>query len=200
MTEDEIKNQTQYINWYEGSVSSVKIVSSSSQSGIQAITKSRFNDMFQWAFSAELTIWGEYSKGYAPGDYLDIVVLGAGGVKHYASGVYMILEMTDTISSEGYIQSMKLFKFIKSAVNGTTKSSGEYVPVTIMDDEGNIHDGSGIIQLSPSGGTNTESNSEINTTPSSPTGGGGGFSVGGGGDGSFGGGGGRWPEVDNKRR
>lgn len=154
VTDEEIKNQTEYANWYFASVSGIKVVSSSSQTGLDATLSSKFSDMSQWPISAELTLWGEYSKGYAPGDYLDIVVMGADGVKHYASGVYMILEMTDNVSSEGYIQSLRLFKMSKDVIIGTANSANDYSATTIVGSDGNEYDGtgpeSGITSLTPS--------------------------------------------------
>ena len=154
VSDEEIKNQTEYANWYFASVSGIKVVSSSSQTGLDATLSSKFSDMSQWPISAELTLWGEYSKGYAPGDYLDIVVMGADGVKHYASGVYMILEMTDNVSSEGYIQSLRLFKMSKDVIIGTANSSNDYSATTIVGSDGNEYDGtgpeSGITSLTPS--------------------------------------------------
>ena len=154
VSDEEIKNQTEYANWYFASVSGIKVVSSSSQTGLDATLSSKFSDMSQWPISAELTLWGEYSKGYAPGDYLDIVVMGADGVKHYASGVYMILEMTDNVSSEGYIQSLSLFKMSKDVIIGTANNSNDYSATTVVGSDGNEYDGtgpeSGITSLTPS--------------------------------------------------
>ena len=53
---------------------------------------------------------GENSKTYSPGQYLDITVIGADNKRHYSSGVYYITKVNETISSDGYIQNLTLFK------------------------------------------------------------------------------------------
>lgn len=67
---------------------------------------------------------GERSGTYNPGDYIEITVIGADNKVHYATGIYLILKINETISSEGYIQNLSLLKNPASSVllnkNGST--------------------------------------------------------------------------------
>ena len=111
--------------------------SSTTESDLSATLSNLYNELSEYAISAELTIWGEYSKGYTPGEYLDIIVMTAGGHRHYSSGVYMITSMEDSISGAGYTQTMRLLKLNKAS-NNTVSTQTVSSPDLKVDESGNI--------------------------------------------------------------
>lgn len=89
----------------------VYVSSSSTPTLLDTTRKKAFDDLQKMVFPAELTLWaGTDTKSYAPGDFLDITVIGNGGIRHYSSGVYLILHIDDNISADGFTQTMKLLK------------------------------------------------------------------------------------------
>lgn len=139
VSDDVLNTKKSVLNWYQDAVPAVQIKSSSSESELSANLSNLYNDLSNYTISAELTLWGEYSKGYTPGDYVDLIVMTAGGHRHYSSGVYMITSMDDNISASGYTQTMKLLKINKAS--GTSISSGTQTlsnPDLTLDSNGNI--------------------------------------------------------------
>jgi hypothetical protein len=133
--EEVINQNATYTNWYslQQKATSVYISSSSTENELTSTLSSTWNDLQQFSFSAELTVWGEYSNKYTPGNYLDISIVGPTGQKHYASGTYMILQIQDSVSSDGFTQTMKLLKNIKEATSSsksTSTSSSDTTSVT----------------------------------------------------------------------
>ena len=124
------------LNWYLDAVPAIQIKTSTTESELSATLSNLYNDLTNYAISAELTLWGEYSKGYTPGDSIDIIVMTAGGYKHYSSGVYMITSMEDNISGAGYTQTMRLLKLNKKSAS--VNSSSITNPVLSIDESGNI--------------------------------------------------------------
>lgn len=109
------QNNKKELNWYldSKSIKPVKVVSSTSQSNLDATVSGYFNNLKNLTISAELTLWADYSKTYYPGGYINITVIGAGNIVHYSSGIYYITQVTDSVSSEGYTQTLKLLKYQK---------------------------------------------------------------------------------------
>lgn len=118
VSDDVIKSNAAYTNWYDlqQKARSVYVSSSSTEQQLASIKSNTWDQLSQICFSAELTVWGDYSDKYTPGGYIDISIIGPStkefpsGVKHYASGVYMILQIQDSVSAEGFTQTMKLLK------------------------------------------------------------------------------------------
>lgn len=159
-TVDNATKQAENINWWFANVQSVKIVSSASQADLNTKMSSTFTDLKNFSYSAELTLWGEYSKGYAPGDFLDLIVTGASGIQHYSSGLYMILSIDDSISSEGYTQTLTLLKLQKSSTKSST-NSGTYLKTDIRDESGTV--------LKDNSAAGTSSTTTTTVTTLSPT-------------------------------
>lgn len=90
--------------------SMVKIKSSSTQTGLSATYNEVLDNIKTFPFEATLTIWGEYSADIAPGNWVSLVVLDSTGREHYATGTYYIIEVQDEVSSNGFIQTLTLFK------------------------------------------------------------------------------------------
>lgn len=151
---EEIKKKEQNINWYFANVQAVKITSSSTQNGLNTKLTNTWSDLKGFSYSAELTLWGDVSKGHQPGDYLDLTVTGAGGVQHYASGIYMILKIDDNISADGYTQTMKLFKIQKEIAK--TVSRPEYVEAEVIGSDGEVISGD-----APGNSTSTSTSSSV---------------------------------------
>ena len=72
--------------------------------------KNQLEKVKDYVMSATLTIWGDYSDIYIPGNYIDIIVMTPDGNQHYSSGKYFIVSADDSISSDGYIITLKLLK------------------------------------------------------------------------------------------
>lgn len=131
---EETQKNTENINWWFANVQGIQISSSSTKTEISRTLASSWSKLEDLAISAELTMWGEYSEGHAPGDFLDIVITGPTGQRHYASGIYMILQITDSVSSDGYTQTMKLLKYHGGKTSAT--ASGTYVDAGITTSTG----------------------------------------------------------------
>lgn len=99
-------------NWYFRKVSSAKIVSSSNQNLLDITWGDAFNKISEFPLSASMTIWGEYNNKYVPGNYVDITVMTPDNKKHYSSGKYFILSADDSVTTDGYTTTLKLFKGI----------------------------------------------------------------------------------------
>ena len=138
VSDDIINSKKAMLNWYQDSVPAVQIKSSSTESELSATLSNLYNDLSNFAISAELTLWGEHSKGYTPGDYIDIIVMTAGGHRHYSSGVYMITSMEDNISGSGYTQTMRLLKMNKQSSDSNNNSQSISNPELTVDESGNI--------------------------------------------------------------
>ena len=135
-------NVDKYANWYFGLVKGVNVSSTLSKTGISAVITDTWKKLQDLTYTAELTIWADYSNRYVPGDYIDIVVMGAGGVRHYSSGTYMILSIDDNISSSGYTQSMKLLKNTTNTKSTTNNSGNSDIVLYNYDGEMSIHSAS----------------------------------------------------------
>lgn len=137
VSQEIIDSNKSVLNWYQDALPAIQVKTSTTESDLSATLSNLYNELSEYAISAELTIWGEYSKGYTPGDYLDIVVMTAGGHRHYSSGVYMITSMEDNISGAGYTQTMRLLKLNKASNNATTNQAISNPSLTV-DESGNI--------------------------------------------------------------
>ena len=137
VSEEIINSNKSMLNWYQDALPAIQIKSSTTESDLSATLSNLYNELSEYAISAELTIWGEYSKGYTPGEYLDIIVMTAGGHRHYSSGVYMITSMEDSISGAGYTQTMRLLKLNKAS-NNTVSTQTVSSPDLKVDESGNI--------------------------------------------------------------
>ena len=137
VSQEIIDSNKSVLNWYQDTLPAIQVKTSTTESDLSATLSNLYNELSEYAISAELTIWGEYSKGYTPGDYLDIVVMTAGGHRHYSSGVYMITSMEDNISGAGYTQTMRLLKLNKTSNNATTNQAISNPSLTV-DESGNI--------------------------------------------------------------
>lgn len=98
------------INWYYTRVSSVKIISSGTKALADITLKNQLEKVKEYVMSATLTIWGDYSDVYIPGNYIEVIVMTPDGNQHYSSGKYFIVSADDSISSDGYIITLKLLK------------------------------------------------------------------------------------------
>ena len=136
VSQEVIDSNKAMLNWYLDAVPAIQIKTSTTESELSATLSNLYNDLTNYAISAELTLWGEYSKGYTPGDSIDIIVMTAGGYKHYSSGVYMITSMEDNISGAGYTQTMRLLKLNKKSAS--VNSSSITNSVLSIDESGNI--------------------------------------------------------------
>ena len=72
--------------------------------------KNQLEKVKEYVMSATLTIWGDYSDVYIPGNYIEVIVMTPDGNQHYSSGKYFIVSADDSISSDGYIITLKLLK------------------------------------------------------------------------------------------
>lgn len=105
---DEQKAKT--TNWYYTKLSSVKIMSSGTKALADIALKNQLEKVKDYVMSATLTIWGDYSDVYIPGNYIEVIVMTPDGNQHYSSGKYFIVSADDSISSDGYIITLKLLK------------------------------------------------------------------------------------------
>ena len=137
VSQEIISSNKTTLNWYQDTVPAIQIKSSTTESELSANLSNLYNELTEYAISAELTLWGEYSKGYTPGDYIDIIVMTAAGYRHYSSGVYMITSMTDNISGAGYTQTMRLLKMNKN-LDSIVDSQAILNPELNIDGFGNI--------------------------------------------------------------
>lgn len=184
-TSKDLDDSSEYLNWYEGitkkSFKGVRVSSSSSETRLSSSLSSYWNDLENYSFSAELTVWSDASNKYVPGKYINILVRGAEGIKHYASGIYYITKVEDSVSVDGYTQTLRLLKYPDTKHNYVSSDSNED---KVFSKQRDIHDKDGNV-------INT-----VSTVKDTYTGGGG-SSGGSGVSGSFGG---RWPEeveLDN---
>lgn len=83
------------------------INTSSSMNGIDVYTKWRKVSLL--VSKAELKMWGTTQEGYAPGDYLQVNVMGRDAL-HYTTGVYWIIKENDSISKSGFVKTLTLIK------------------------------------------------------------------------------------------
>lgn len=111
-TEDALDDDQKALstNWYYTRVSSVKIISSGTKALADITLKNQLEKVKEYVMSATLTIWGDYSDVYIPGNYIEIIVMTPDGNQHYSSGKYFIVSADDSISSDGYIITLKLLK------------------------------------------------------------------------------------------
>lgn len=130
ISDEKASENNKFINWYFGVVQAVKVSSSSSSTCLSANVSDVWDKLKKYTHSAELTVWADCSNRFVPGKYIDIIIMGAGGVKHYASGVYMIVSIDDNISGDGYTQTMKLVKNVDTTKNYTSSNSGETAQLT----------------------------------------------------------------------
>lgn len=107
MDDDERATST---NWYFKTVSSVKVVSSSSKELLDIEFGNQFEKLKTFTMSATLTIWGEYNNKYIPGNYIDLTVMTPDGKQHYGTGKYFIISSEDSVTHDGYTTTMKLLK------------------------------------------------------------------------------------------
>lgn len=126
------------LNWYLDAVPAIAVKSSSSQTDLDSKISSIYNDLSEYAITAEVTLWGEYAKSYSAGDFVDLVVSTASGQRHYSSGIYMITSLEDDISSAGYTQTMRLLKNVGKNVSSSTSKSTITTPDLKVDGKGNI--------------------------------------------------------------
>lgn len=111
-TEDALDDDQKALstNWYYTRVSSVKIISSGTKALADITLKNQLEKVKEYVMSATLTIWGDYSDVYIPGNYIEVIVMTPDGNQHYSSGKYFIVSADDSISSDGYIITLKLLK------------------------------------------------------------------------------------------
>lgn len=111
-TEDALDDDQKALstNWYYARVSSVKIISSGTKALADITLKNQLEKVKEYVMSATLTIWGDYSDVYIPGNYIEVIVMTPDGNQHYSSGKYFIVSADDSISSDGYIITLKLLK------------------------------------------------------------------------------------------
>lgn len=146
-----IKNNKSVLNWYSDAVPAIQVKSSSTESELTANWSNTYSELSQFAITAELTLWGEYSKTYSAGNYVWLTVYTnitnaprefesnymTGTVKHYSTGLYMITSLEDSITSAGYIQTMRLLKLTRSAKQ-LSESVGTSTNDLVLDSQGRI--------------------------------------------------------------
>lgn len=135
-TDEEESKNSAYENWYFGQFSNVKVASSGVSDELRTQLSSIWNDLQNFCYKANLTVWADGTNKYAPGNYIEVIIMG-NGMRHYASGTYYILEINDTISSDGYAQSMVLLKG-SDQLGGVAVSDSGLVDNSINDVNGNI--------------------------------------------------------------
>lgn len=126
------------LNWYLDAVPAITVKSSTSQTDLDNQVSSTYNDLSEYAITAELTLWGEYAKTYSAGDFVDLIVSTASGKRHYSSGIYMITSLEDDISNSGYTQTMRLLKNVGRNVTSSSTSNTLSTPDLTVDGKGNI--------------------------------------------------------------
>lgn len=111
-TEDDLTDEEKATttNWYYTRVTSVKVMSSATKTLADVTLKSQLDKVKDFAVTATLTIWGDYSDVYIPGNYIEIIVMTPEGKQHYSSGKYFIVSADDSINSDGYTITLKLLK------------------------------------------------------------------------------------------
>lgn len=111
-TEDDLTDEERATttNWYYTRVTSVKVMSSATKTLADVTLKSQLDKVKDFAVTATLTIWGDYSDVYIPGNYIEIIVMTPEGKQHYSSGKYFIVSADDSINSDGYTITLKLLK------------------------------------------------------------------------------------------
>lgn len=140
-------------NWSNANLTNVSIRSSSSPTELKSVLSDTWNSLQSLTYTAELTLWGDFSNKYTPGKYVDIIVMG-NGKKHYSSGIYYVIQIQDNISSDGYTQTLKLIK--------NTAKSKDYTSISESYSDPDLHDKDGkIISLSTIPTSSTATNSAI---------------------------------------
>ena len=112
----------------------VNTKSSSSADTLSAEYSDAYLKLENMPFEAQLTIWGEYSDEIKPGKFIDLLTYDINGNKHYTSGVYYIIEVTDDVSSQGFIQTLSMIKNISAYSTGSINADD--TTGSIKSDEG----------------------------------------------------------------
>lgn len=104
--EDQGLTISTFYSKFKGNIS---VDSSSTQSKLNASLANRWNELTDYTIKAELTIWGNSGRDIAPGNYINVVVMGA-SKSHWSSGTYFVIKSKDSITASGYTQTLTVLK------------------------------------------------------------------------------------------
>lgn len=83
--------------------------SSASKDNLMASASDKWEKIRESVYAGEIKVWGRTGSAYAPGSFIQLNVQGKKG-QHYLTGQYYITKVTDYISTQGFVKTLKVVK------------------------------------------------------------------------------------------
>ena len=83
--------------------------SSASKDKLMVSASDKWENIRESVYSGEIKVWGRTGSFYSPGSFIQLNVQGKKG-QHYLTGQYYITKITDYISSQGFVKTLKVVK------------------------------------------------------------------------------------------